>query len=189
MYKDYLDLMLMNLVAAFFLLAHFSYKGLKGEDYRNWAPGFGLVGFIALVTGFSLVFVWPLPGSYNIVFGTSLVLIGGLYFTVAVAFARGWKLTSLCVFAFFAGVTAIVFGARLIDLDLTKRPVLSGIGFIISGAAALMASAGLGWPGLRGKGLARWSLALLAVAAGVIWAITAFDAVWGHVSEFTNWSP
>ncbi len=189
MYMDYLDLMLLNLAAGFFLLAHFSYKARREEDYKSWAPGFGLVGLIALATGFALVFVWPLPGSYNIVYGTSSVLMGGLYLFASVAFSRGWQLTSLSVFALIAGATAILFGARLIDLGLTEQPVLSGVGFIVSGLAALVASAALAWPGLKTRRSIRWSLAALAVVAGAIWAVTAFDAAWSHVSHSGKWAP
>ncbi len=128
MYMDYLDLMLLNLAAGFFLLAHFSYKARREEDYKSWAPGFGLVGLIALATGFALVFVWPLPGSYNIVYGTSSVLMGGLY-TLRFGGVQPWLAAHLAVvFALIAGATAILFGSPSDrpGSDRAARPVWGG---------------------------------------------------------------
>ncbi|GEM_PF-1282284 len=49
------------------------------------------------------------------------------------AIAKGWDLFPLCYYALFAGLAAILIGIRFIDLGLTRTPLLSGIGFILTG--------------------------------------------------------
>jgi len=183
---DYLALLLVVVVAGFLLLAHFAVRGRETDDATRWAPGFALVGLILIVGGFSIVLTWPLPGSYNIAFGGPAVLFGGLLAAAALAFARGWGLTSLSVFALVAGAVAIVVGSRLIDLGLTERPAVAGSGFILSGVTGLMASAALWSPGIAGRRPWHWAFALVALAAAVIWAVTGFDAYWGHLASFAK---
>ncbi len=193
MFIDFLTLMLINLTAGFFLLAHFAYRGLgKSQaeaDYRNWVPGFALIGFIAVLTGLVMVFKWPLPGSNNISFGENSILFGGLFLGVSLAFGQRLKLESLAIFALLAGVVAIVVGARIADLGMTSHPAVSASGFILSGIAGVLASGALAFERLRVNPLFRLGFAVVVLAAGVIWAINAFDAYWSHLSSFSTWKP
>ncbi len=193
MYVDFLTLMLVNLTAGFFLLAHFAYRGLgksEAEDgYRGWMPGFALVGFIAIVTGLVMIFTWPLPGSNNIAFGENSVLFGGVFLATGLAFGRRLKLQSLAVFALLAGIVAIVVGSRILDLGMTKDPALSAAGFILSGAGGILASGALAFQRIRANRFFRLGFALVVLAAGVIWAVVAFDGYWSHLSSFSTWKP
>ncbi len=193
MYIDFLTLMLINLTAGFFLLAHFAYRGLgkpqAEDDYRKWVPGFALIGFIAVLTGFVMIFSWPLPGSDNIAYGETSVLFGGLFLATSLAFHQRLKLQSLAIFALLAGVVAIVIGARILDLNMTNRPAVSAAGFMLSGVAGILASGALAFERARVNRFFRLGFALIVLAAGVIWAITAFDAYWSHLSSFSTWKP
>jgi putative membrane protein len=210
MYRDFLTVMLMNITAGFLLLAHFAWKGLKARDgaavttktdgsgtrspadlpdFSGWTPGFALVGSIAVLTGAVMMFTWPLPGSNNVPFGESSFLLGGVFVATAFAFGRRRGLQSLAVFAFLAGAVAIVLGARIVDLGMTQRPVVSGIGFMLSGLAAVLASAALTCKPVRSNVVFRLALGAVAAAAAVIWAITAFDGYWGHLADFSTWKP
>ncbi len=207
MYIDFLTIMLINLTAGFFLLAHFAWRGLTREagtaetsesgmpvtggrpDFGQWIPGFALVGFVAVLTGSVMMFTWPLPGANNIPYGEGSFLFGSIFLATAFAFGRRRVLQSLAFFTILAGAVAIVLGARIIDLGLTKRPELSGAGFILSGAVAVMASAAFVWPSVRTNRFFRLVFCAVAAAAGVIWAITGFDAYWGHFASFAEWSP
>ena len=95
MFIDYITLMLINMVAGLVLLADFVYRGLDGANLKRWIPGFGLVGAIALATGLHMMWTWPIPGSFNISFGETTVLFGGLYVATAMAIAQGWDLLTL----------------------------------------------------------------------------------------------
>jgi putative membrane protein len=204
MYIDFLTIMLINLTAGFVMLAHFGLFGLRRADpqasgfmesqstqadYRDWTPGFALVGFTAVLTGAVMLFTWPLPGSNNIPFGEGSFLFGAVFLATSLAFSRRMGLRSLAAFAFFAGVVAIVLGARILDLGMTKHPGVSSAGFILSGVTAVMASFMAVTFRWRTKLLFRLIFAGVALAAAVIWAINAFDGYWGHLATFSTWKP
>jgi putative membrane protein len=210
MYIDFLTVMLINLTAGFFMLAHFAWRGMTREaivaevsetdvvvtretiarrDFAQWTPGFALVGFVGVLTGSVMMFTWPLPGSNNIPFGEGSFLFGSIFLATAFAFGRRRSLQSLAFFTAFAGAVAIVLGARILDLSMTKRPAVSAAGFIVAGVVALMAAAGFVWPQARSNVIFRIIFAALALAAGVIWAITAFDGYWGHLDSFSKFTP
>ncbi len=193
MTSDFLTLMLIDLVFGFFLLAHFVLRALgKPEadiEYRHWVPGFLVVGFIAFLSGLVVTFAWPLSGSYNIAYGETAVLFGGLLLGATVAFAKRLRFESLALYALIAGALVIVIGARFIDLGMSKQPTLAGVGFILSGVVSILAAGGLAIERARHNRFFRVALALLALAAGVIWAVTAFDAYWGHLQSFSTYKP
>jgi putative membrane protein len=112
-------LMLINMVAGLFILAYYVYSGLDGADQKRWIPGFGMTGAIALTTGLHMIFTWPVPGSFNIAFGEMSVLFGIVFIGASVALAQNWELVTVTIYAFFAGVAAILVGLRIITLRVT----------------------------------------------------------------------
>ena len=187
MFIDYITLMLINMVAGLVLLADFVYRGLDGANLKRWIPGFGLVGAIALVTGLHMIWTWPVPGSFNISFGETTVLFGGLYVAAAIAIAQGWDLLTLTVYAFFAGLASIVVGARIIDLGQTQRPLIAGLGFILTGLGGVLAAPTLVY--LRENKTWRTVGAVVLLAAAAIWALIGYMAYWSHLAGFSDWQP
>jgi putative membrane protein len=179
--------MLINMVAGLVLLADFVYRGLDGANLKRWIPGFGLVGAIALITGLHMTLTWPVPGSFNISFGETTVLFGGLYVAAAIAIAQGWDLFPLTVYAFFAGLTSIVVGARMIDLGQTQQPLVAGLGFILTGLGGVLAAPTLVY--LRGNKNWRTLGAGVLLLAALVWAIIGYRAYWGHMEGFSDWQP
>ncbi|MBE9108052.1 DUF981 domain-containing protein [Nodosilinea sp. LEGE 07298] len=187
MFIDYITLMLINMVAGLVLLADFVYCGLDGANLKRWIPGFGLVGAIALVTGLHMTLTWPVPGSFNISFGETTLLFGGLYVAAAIAIAQGWDLLSLTVYAFFAGLTAVVVGARIINLGQTNQPVVTGLGFILTGLGGVLAAPTLVY--LRSNKTWRTVGAVVLLVAALVWAIIGFRGYWNHMEGFSEWQP
>lgn len=103
MFIDYITLMLINMVAGLFLLADYVYRGIDNSNQRQWIPGFGITGAIALTTGLHMSFTWPVIGSFNIAFGETSVLFGILFIAAAISLAQGWDLFTIAVYGFFAG--------------------------------------------------------------------------------------
>ena len=189
---DYLTLMLISMTAGLFLLAYYVYRGIGAEDKKRWVPGFVMTGLIALVTGLHMSLTWPLTGSYNIAFGEMSVLFGILFLGAALALWKGWEMSTVSIYAFFAGAAAIVIGARVINLGMTKRPVISGIGFILTGVGGLFAwLCCLAEPrlGLRTNQILRVIGAFVLIVAAVIWAFTGYVAYWEHLKSFSEWVP
>jgi putative membrane protein len=187
MFIDYITLMLINMVAGLVLLAGFVYQGIGHSHAKQWIPGFGIAGAIALVTGLHMTFTWPIGGSYNIAFGETSILFGILLIGASVCLAMGWDLTSLGIYAFFAGLAAVVIGARIINLGLTKQPLVSGLGFILTGIGGVASAPTL----LYFKTNRAWRMlgAAILLGAACIWAWTGYSAYWAHLEMFQKWMP
>jgi len=187
MFIDYLTLLMINLVAGTALLAYFVFKGITEEDKKPYAAGFAMVGLIAFIGGAQMVFNWPLPGSYNIGFGESTLLFGVVFLGAALALAKDWDLLPVTIYAFFAGLEALLVGFRIIDLGLTKHPVVSGIGFILAGLGGMAAAPGLGL--LKKNRTFRIFAAGVLILITIFWAYTFYNALWGHLESFSSWVP
>jgi putative membrane protein len=183
---NYITLMLINMVTGLALLASFVYHGFDSNPKR-WIPGFGMVGAIALATGLPMIWTWPVVGSFNIAFGETTVLFGILFVTTAIALAMNWDLYPITVYGFFAGITAILIGIRIINLDLTRRPLMSGLGFILTGLGGVLAAPTLVF--LKDNRPWRILGTVVLIVAAVIWAITGYLAYWGHIADYGNWQP
>lgn len=183
---NYLTLMLVNMVAGLVMLATFVYQGLDGNQKR-WIPGFGMTGAIALATGLPMIWTWPLGGSFNVAFGETTVLFGILFVTAALALALNWDLLTITFYAFFAGLTAILVGARIINLGLTLRPLVAGLGFILTGLGGVLAAPTL----VYFKDNRPWRLvgAAVLLVAALIWAVIGYMTYWGHLESFQDWQP
>jgi len=186
LFINYITLMLINMVAGLFLLAYYVYQGFENRTQRHWIPGFGMTGAIALVTGLHMMFTWPVRGSYNIAYGELSVLFGIIFIGASVSLAQGWDLLSVAIYAFFAGVAAIVVGLRIINLGLTNQPVISGIGFILTGLGGICAAPALY---LKANRTFRLVGVVVLVVAALIWAVTGIQAYWGHLEGYSDWVP
>lgn len=133
-----------------------------------------------------MTWTWPLPGSYNVAFGEMSALFGVLFLAAAWALAKGWDLMPVAIYGFFAGGAAILVGIRIISLGLTKAPLLSGIGFILSGMGGVFAVPILY---LRTHRTLRIMGAVVLIAAAGIWATTCYMAYWMHLSSLAKWLP
>jgi len=186
MFIDYLTVMLINLVAGFVLLGLYVWFGADDADQRRWAPGFGVVGAIGVATGLHMTLTWPLPSSFNIAFGETELLFGVLFLLAAIALWFNYSLFSIAIYAFFAGIVAIIIGARIIDRGMTQQPIVSGIGFIVAGLTGLLLYPVLFW--LTSKPV-RIAFAVIAFIAALIFAFIGYSAYWTHLADFAEWTP
>src|SRR5512139_2749298 len=113
MFIDYLTLVMINMVAGTALLAYYLWRGLDDQDQRPYAAGFFGVGLVALITGLHISFNWPLPGSYNVGYGDATTLFGTVFLITSLALWQGWNLVPVSIYAFFAGIDAIIVGVRI----------------------------------------------------------------------------
>jgi len=184
MFIDYVTLMLVNMTAGFFVLSYYVYKGAVSAEQHSWAPAFAISGIIAVVTGFHMCFNWPLPGSYNVAYSEMSILLGMLFLGTAWALAKGWNLHILAVYAFFAGLAAVLIGIRFIHLGLSNTPIVAGIGFILPGVAGMCACPYLY---IKENRTIRLTGAIVLVAAALIWAQIGYGAYWHHLASLSKW--
>ena len=186
MFIDYIPLMLINMAAGLVLLACFIYNGLEAADRKKWISGFLITGIIALTNGCHMTWTWPLPGSYNVAFGETSILLGILFLGASLSLLRDWDLIPVAIYAFFASIAAVIVGIRIINLRLTNEPLISGIGFIITGLAGALAVPSIY---LRRNHAFKLVVIILLLVAALIWARTGYKACWSHLSGLAKWVP
>lgn len=186
MFIDFLTLMLFNMAAGLVLLAWYVVKGLDDPDQPKWAPAFAVPGLIALLNGLRIAWLWPLPGSYNVAFGDTSVLLGILFLGAAWSLAAKRDLLPHSVYAFFAGLAAILVGVRIVTLHMTLVPLLTGAGFVLTGAAGVFSGFALR---CRKNMAIRVVGALTLLGAAAIWSFNACAGYWMHLAGFAKWMP
>ncbi len=189
MFNDYLTLKLVNMTAGLLLLAGYFLWGMDHPGQRHWAAAFAMVGLVAFLTGLHMTWTWPLPKLAeanlqwaNIAFGEMSVLLGVLFLGAALAVGLRWSLLPVGVYAFLAGATAILVGVRIAGLGLTNAPVLTAVGFGLTGLAGVLTPFVVS---LRGRAL-RIVGALVLAAAAVVWAVTGYLGYWVHLERFSK---
>ena len=187
MFIDYLTMIMINLVAGSVLLAYYIWRGLDDADQRPYAAAFFGVGLLALIAGLNLSFNWPLPGSYNIAFGEGTALFGIVFLAAGYAFSQGWDLAPTSIYAFFAGVYAVLAGVRILSLGLTKEPLLSAVGFILAGLGGVFAAPFFMW--FKDNKTFRMLAILVLLVTVAIWAFTFYGSLWGHLESFGKYVP
>jgi len=187
MFIDYLTLIMINMVAGTALLAYYLWRGIDEADQRPYAAAFFGVGLLSLITGLQLSFTWPLPGSYNVGYGDATTLFGIVFLTTALALWQGWNLIPVAIYAFFAGVDAIIVGVRIFSLQLTKEPLLSAIGFVLAGLSGVGAAPFFLW--FRNNRAVRLIAIALLVLTTILWAVTFYGSLWDHLESFSKWVP
>jgi len=176
---DYVTLMLLNMTAGLVILACFLWSDIAKEYRQRWAPAFAIPGLVATVCGFVMTFTWPLPQPYNIMFGEMSVLMGLLFLGAAWSLAKGWNLLPLGIYALLAGAAAVLLGIRIIDLQLTAKPMMSGAGFILTGLCGVLTLPALVF--VKQVWLRRLG-SLMLLTAAAIWALTGYMAYWMHLN-------
>lgn len=187
MFIDYLTLVMVNLVAGLVILAYYVWKGMDAADQRPYAAAFFGVGLISLLTGLHISFTWPLPGAYNIGFGDTTTLFGIVFLMASIALWKGWDLKPVSMYAFFAGLDAVIVGLRIYNLQLTQSPIVSTLGFVLAGLCGIGAAPFMIW--FKNNKTARLLGALLLLAAAAVWFVTLQGSAWSHMETFSKYLP
>ena len=205
MFIDYLTMMLITIAAGLFALAYFIFRA-KPEELTGtqdaaavrrsgrWVPVFGAVGSILTITGLGIVFYWPLPSSYNIPFGEGATMLGVLFLALTLAIGKGWDLRPTAWYAVIPGLASVFYGARIVDLGMTKEPAVSALGFIATGLAGLLAGPVLWMLSTemltpKQKLIIKILAVMLLVGSGLVWAFDGYHSYWSHISSFHTWKP
>jgi len=186
MFIDYVTLLLLNMTAGLLALAAFVIHDIDGGRRKRWGPVLGLIGLVALVGGFHMIFTWPLPGSFNMAYGEMSILFGAIYAAGGLTLYDDRSLLAVSLYAVPAGAVAILLGLRIGALQMTNSPRMAMVGFMLSGASAVLL-----FPIvlLRSSRLLRTLMALTLLGAAGIWAFIGGVAYWNHMERFQHWQP
>ncbi len=124
-----------------------------------------IVGAYILISGLWGQMVWPLPGSYNILFYDPFVSFGLILIAFAAAIRYKTKLEYIGFFGLIIGITSIFYGAHAYILKLTSAPlvmlglyILYGLAGIFSYPASLVVDR---LPGLQRRVWMGWNTILV----------------------------
>jgi len=187
MFIDYLTLIMINMVAGTVLLAYYIWKGIDQLDQRPYAAAFGAVGLLGVVAGLQLSFTWPLPGSFNVGYGDATTLFGIVFLGTALALSQGWDLLPMAIYAFFAGVDAVIVGLRILSLGLGQEPLIAAVGFVLSGLGGIFAAPFFMY--FKNNKMVRYLAIAVLLIAAAIWAVTFYNSLWAHMLSFGKWVP
>lgn len=107
--------------------AYVEYRRNGAKDIEKvLRPGafpLGLLGSFILIMGYYGEMVWPLPGSYNILFGDPFILMGIVLTALAVSLALKQKLQFVGIVAAFSGLISIFYGYHAYLQGMTSEPL------------------------------------------------------------------
>ena len=187
MFIDYLTLIMINMVAGTVLLAYYIFKGIDELDQRPYAAAFGVVGLLGVIMGLQLSFTWPLPGSFNVGYGDTTTLFGVVFLGTALALSQGWDLLPMAIYAFFAGMDAVIVGIRILSLGLGQEPLVAAVGFVLSGLGGIFAAPFFMY--FKNNKMVRYAAIAILLVAAAIWAVTFYNSLWAHMLSFGKWIP
>lgn len=174
---------LVSVVSAYMTGAAFiSYRRNGTKDIEEiLKPGIfplGILGSFIMIMGYYGEMAWPLPGSYNILFGDPFILLGLVITAIAVALGLKQRLQLVGVLAFFSGLIAIYYGANAYSQGMTSEPLaMFGmyLAFGLTGVFTLPATLIYDlFPSKKGEPGAVWTLLLFIFWIGLV--VSAFLA-------------
>lgn len=184
MFIDYVTIQLIAAASGLLFAGIYSIKfDTPFKSRVSWIYNFWMVGTILLATGLYMIFTWPLPGAYNIIFGEPSVWFGMLLIFLAFAIRAEVDLMPLTLLFSAGGLINLVISADVLIYNMTQSPTLAFVGFFTSGLGALLVPFGL-----KSKAV-RWIIAILLIIAAVVFAVTGFGAYYQHASNFAKWIP
>lgn len=117
------------MVLSLYITADAFIKYRKSKDLtikqivRDGSVPLGIMGIIVLIFGIYGEFLWPLPGSYNILFYDPYIFFGIIVLMIAAGLWLKQKLQYTGLLALFAGVIAIFYGSYGYADKFTSEPL------------------------------------------------------------------
>ncbi|MEM0117900.1 MAG: DUF981 family protein [Conexivisphaerales archaeon] len=132
-FVDNLGLELVSLPIASLMIVYITGRGyLAGksgnfnrvrEVLKEGAVALGLIGMLATVLAFWGEMTWTLPGSYNILFDDTYLLMGIIFLTFAISVLLNKGTSTSGMFAAISGIFTIWYGLNAYWLGMTKEPL------------------------------------------------------------------
>jgi putative membrane protein len=110
-----------------------------------------------------------------------------VFLAASISLWQGWDLLPVSIYAFFAGIDAIIVGFSLYANKLGQEPAVAAVGFILAGLGGLGAFPFFMW--FKDNKIVRWIAIIVLLAAAAIWAVTFYSALWAHMTAFAKYVP
>jgi putative membrane protein len=107
------------------------------EHLKAQAVPLGGLGVVVAAIGLWGEVVWPLPGSYNILFFDPYLLLGVVLIGFAISVGFRWRTQYVGLLAAMTGLLSIYYGANAYQLGLTKEPLAMFLLYVAMGGTAV----------------------------------------------------
>ncbi|MEM0086931.1 MAG: DUF981 family protein [Candidatus Micrarchaeaceae archaeon] len=183
-----LSLGLSSLVIALYFIGKAANKKWLGELV---VPAFAL-GLFDFLSGFVMSFQWPLPGSYNMLFGDPILMLGLIMMAGAYMLHKNTNPRILSIFGFFLGIYIAVELAGIIAFNL-EGPVsfafspsnhfVTAFGlYLFAALSALFSPIAFADPKGSGK-YAYYLLAILLIITALIALFIGYGGIFDHLGS------
>jgi len=181
------------ILIAYALLKLMRYHSVQGEilaELKPLYPPLLLPGIYIAVTGVFGNLLWPLSGSYNILFYDLYTLLGIGLIAIAICIRNGTKLEYIGFLSLLLGLVTICYGTLEYVNNMTKEPLAL---FLLYGGAGLSSvlfyfvTYQLDRSNVN-KGLLALEAVLL-ILTGLLAAYISANSVPSHLQMFAKWTP
>ncbi|KAA8922822.1 DUF981 family protein [Thermoplasma sp.] len=151
-------------------------------------PAIG-IGVFDFLSGFIMSFTWPLPSSYNMLFGDPLLVTGLILIMSAFAYYKHYDLSSVSILLFFLGIYVLIEAVGIVNYHLESGDnLLAAMGlYIVDGIGALISPIMFIDP-KKGK-LAYMVEAVILIIGTIIALFIGYTAIYGHLLDFIKYFP
>ncbi|WMT53453.1 DUF981 family protein [Ferroplasma acidiphilum] len=181
-FVDPLAVMLLSLGVSAGLISAFFYQVAKGRDVKELVVPAFIFGGFDFMSGFEMSEFWPLPGSYNMLFGDPIMILGMLLIAGSIMIYKGYNLRTLSIPGVMLGVYLFIESAAMVNFKLESGDNLfAAMGlYIMSGISAVYSVVLFAKPEKDRKYLYYVAFILLALTT-LIALFIGYEAIYGHL--------
>lgn len=193
LFIDSLAIMLIGVGSGTFLGAlYFLYSAMGKFEWikeQLVIPAIG-IGIFDFLSGYEISFTWPLPSSYNMLFGDPLLFFGILLVVGAVLTYKKMNPSSLSFLSVILGIYVIIGAYGIITYKLESgNDLIGAMGlYLADGIAALLAPILIIKP--TGVGKALYYVEFVLLILGTLAALyMGYSALSEHLVDFSKYFP
>ena len=166
------------------------YRFIMKKQNTEVDSGFGIfligTGVYAAFYGLIYSVLWPAPmgGSYSILFGDPLALLGIVSILTGVIVLKKASLAFGGIFAFFAGIYAVVSGYGGYVLGMTKSPIALLLMYLGAGIGGIFVAPMVSTKNKTVVTVTAILVVIAFVGAALIALYTGYSAVGEHLAAF-----
>ena len=191
LFIDPLTIMLFSLGISALMLAIYAYRISAGKNNASALaiPIMGF-GFFNAASSFLMSFTWPLPGSYNMLFGDPLLMLGILMVIGGYMLLKNIDIKILSVIGFFLGIYILVGSIGIVSYGLeTGINLLAAMGlYIFAGLAGVFSP--IIYMNPKGPGrYAFYFMVFLLVMTAFMALFIGYNGFYEHLQAFGKYLP
>ncbi|WP_338599196.1 DUF981 family protein [Sulfolobus tengchongensis] len=198
LFIDTLTSQLVAMAVAFLVMAYALIRTYRVHstvtDFRNaiksaYVPLLTLGTFMA-ITGLYGLLLWPLPGSYNILFYDLYPILGIGLIGIAVSIKNDYKLEIMGFMALLYGLVTIYYGAVGYLNNMTLEPIALLILYTLTGLSSIFFyPVAIFLDNARAGKVFLILDAILLILSALVAGYIALEAVPSHLVGFSKWTP